>query len=135
MEARLSVTQRTKRMKQRPLWLIRSAVPLVALFVLILPGEAQGSPSEGLRAQAMMSCGKGSNGWYLWKGAGVPGMPNTKCSFVKATHRKLIRRGNLPSRFTVSVRGNRLSCSKRRDIAGEIFVTCKSRTKWVGQSR
>lgn len=135
MEARLSVTERPQLMKRRPLWLIKSAVPLVSLLVLILPVEAQGSPSEGLRAQAMMSCGKGSNGWYLWKGAGVPGMPNTKCSFVRATHRKLVRRGNLPRRFTISVRGNRLSCKKRRYIATEVFVTCKSRTKWVGQSR
>jgi len=121
--------------ESKPLRLIKRAVPLALLFVaLIAPLEAQGSSSEGLRAQAMMSCGKGSGGWVLWRGAGVSGMPRTSCSFVRATHRKLMGIGKLPRRFSVTVRGYRLSCRKKRESSSRVFVSCKSRTKWVGLS-
>ena len=65
----------------------------------------------GSTAQAgydVIPCGRASAGWYLYAGGN-----GTKCSFVKATYRKVRRKegnGPLSAQFPLNVRGKKLRC-------------------------
>lgn len=101
---------------------------IVVLALLALP---QTVPSVSAAAQQMMSCGITKSGWELWRGAGAS-LPNTRCSYVRATHsqlQKLDGQGNLRRRFRVGVRGQRLKC--RMEKWPYIEIICRSRGRYV----
>lgn len=105
----------------------RALILFTGVFFLTMGHQAHGA------AQQIMSCGFAPNGWELWTGAGVPGIPSTKCSFVRASYRVLIRtQGSdteFPQHFRLQVRGKKLVC--RSQIRRYDWITCTSRSRWV----
>jgi hypothetical protein len=100
---------------------------VVACWSIALMGAALALPAAGATNE-VRPCGS-SQGWEVNAGNFPPKLPQTKCSFARATDRALKEyeraKGELPSPLELSVNGQALTC-RSKSSHGYAEIRCKS---------
>lgn len=106
----------------------RALIALLAVAAL-----ACGAASTSAATNEIRPCGT-VQGWDVNAGNFPPRIPQTKCSFARATDRAVkefgLAKGGLPKQFGMTVNGQALACSSK-DSADYAEVRCKNPRRFV----